>query len=156
MLNGRGEPSTDPREYYTDPVGSLLTAGEHKGFGLSLVVEVLGGILSGTGPAQKEKGPVVNGTFMLCIDVARFVPLDEFHAKMRALVDWVRSAPLAAGSKEILIPGEPEARTMRERLASGVPVEDETWSELQACAAAKAVRAAGRPGAGAPPSETSI
>ena len=139
MLNGRGEPSTDPREFYADPVGSLLTAGEHKGFGLSLVVEVLGGILSGTGPARNEKGPGVNGTFMLCIDVARFVPTEEFHAHMTSLLDWVRSAPLAAGAKEILIPGEPEARTMRERLANGVPVEDETWKQIAACAQAKGV-----------------
>ena len=137
MLNGRGEPSTDPRQYYADPVGSLLTAGGHKGSGLSLVVEVLAGILSGTGPARPEKGPGVNGAFMLCLDVARFLPPDEFHASLKSLVDWVRSAPLASGSEEILIPGEPEARTMRDRLAKGVPVEDETWKRIEACAAAK-------------------
>jgi uncharacterized oxidoreductase len=52
MLDGLGEPSTDPRRYYTDPPGSLLTAGGHKGYGLSLAVEILAGILSGTaGPA---------------------------------------------------------------------------------------------------------
>lgn len=139
MLNSRGEASTDPREFYADPVGSLLTAGEHKGFGLSLVIEVLAGILSGTGAAQAEKGPVVNGTFMLCLDVTRFLPLAEFHARMKALIEWVRSAPPAAGSREILVPGEPEARMMRERLAAGVPVEEETWRQIQACAQAKGV-----------------
>jgi uncharacterized oxidoreductase len=141
MLNGRGEPSTNPREYYAEPVGSLLTAGGHKGSGLSLVIEVLGGILSGSGPARPEKGPVSNGTFMLCIDVARFVAPDEFHESVKSLFSFVRSAPLAAGSEEILIPGEPEARTMRERLAAGVPIEDETWKQIQACAAAKGVPA---------------
>src|SRR5256886_9898626 len=49
MLNGRGEPSTDPKEFYTEPPGSLLTAGAHKGYGLSLAIEILGGVLSGTG-----------------------------------------------------------------------------------------------------------
>ena len=40
----------------------------------------------------------------------------DFHAQMSPLFEYVRTTPLAAGAKEILIPGEPEARTMRERL----------------------------------------
>src|SRR5438552_2308434 len=54
MLNARGEPSTDPREFYGDPPGSLLTAGAHKGYGLSLAIEILGGILSGPGRARSR------------------------------------------------------------------------------------------------------
>ncbi len=134
MLNGSGRPSTDPREYYAEPPGSLLTAGEHKGYGLSLVIEVLAGILSGTGPARPERGPVQNGTLMMCIDVPRFVPLDDFHAQVAALRDFVRSAPLAAGAREILIPGEPEARTAHERRARGVPLDDQTWRQIAECA----------------------
>jgi len=71
MRNGRGEPSIDPREYYADPPGSLITAGEHKGYGLSLAVEILGGILSGTGAARPDKGPVSNGVLMMCIGSGR-------------------------------------------------------------------------------------
>ena len=68
MLNGRGEPSTDPKEFYTEPPGSLLTAGAHKGYGLSLAIEILGGVLSGTGAASAEKGKFANGTLMLALD----------------------------------------------------------------------------------------
>lgn len=136
MLNSAGEPSTDPREFYGDPVGSLLCAGEHKGFGLSLAVEILGGILSGTGAARPDKsGAVQNGTLMMCIDVERFVPLADFHAEVARLFGFVRATPLAQGAKEILIPGEPEARMERERRDSGVPVDDETWRQIQECAA---------------------
>jgi len=141
MLNGRGEPSTDPREYYADQPGALLAAGQHKDYGLSLVVEILGGILSGTGAARAERGPVQNGSFMLCLDPARFLPIEDFHAQVRDLLAWVRSAPLARGAEEILIPGEPEARTERERRARGIPVEDETWRQIQACAAEVGVAA---------------
>ena len=141
MLNGAGQPSCDPREYYTDPPGSLLTAGEHKGYGLSLAVEVLAGILSGTGAARPTPGAVQNGTLMMCLDVARFMPLERFHAEVGALFDWVKSAPLAQGAKEILIPGEPEERMARERRASGVPIEAETWRQIQACAADRGVAA---------------
>jgi uncharacterized oxidoreductase len=135
MLNGRGEPSTDPREYYTDPPGSLLTAGGHKGYGLAIAVEILAGILSGAGAASGEPSVFRNGTLMVCIDPARFLPMAEFHAQVAALLDWVRSAPLAAGSKEILIPGEPEARTERERRAQGIPIEEETWRQIREAAA---------------------
>jgi uncharacterized oxidoreductase len=135
ILNGTGEPSTDPREFYADPPGSLLTAGEHKGYGLALAVEILGGILSGTGPARPERGPVQNGVLMVILDPGRFVPSGDFHAQVAQLFGFVRSAPLAAGAKEILVPGEPEARTERERRAHGIPIEDETWRQIAACAA---------------------
>jgi uncharacterized oxidoreductase len=134
MLNGRGEPSTDPREFYAEPPGSLLTAGEHKGYGLSLVVEVLGGILSGTGAAQPRKGPVRNGALIMCLDPARFLPPAAFHAQVAELFAFVRSAPLAAGAKEVLLPGEPEERMLRERRAHGVPLDDETWRQIRECA----------------------
>src|SRR4030095_217851 len=89
MRNGRGEPSTDPREYYTDPPGSLITAGEHKGYGLSLAIEILGGILSGTGPARPDKGPVSNGVLMMCVDPGRFMPPGDFHSHVATLFGFV-------------------------------------------------------------------
>lgn len=135
MLNAAGRSSTDPREFYAEPPGSLLTMGSHKGFGLALAVEILGGILSGTGAARPQRGPVQNGTLMICLDVSRFLPLEEFHAQVGTLFGFVRSAPLAAGSEEILVPGEPEARMERDRRAGGVPLDDETWRQVAACAA---------------------
>jgi uncharacterized oxidoreductase len=141
MLNGVGEPSTNPKEYYTEPPGSLLTAGAHKGFGLSVAIEILGGILSGAGAASKEPAVFRNGTLMIGLDPSRFLPREQFHEQVEALLEWVRSAPLAAGSREILIPGEPEARMERERRATGVPIEDETWRQIRECAAAVGVDA---------------
>jgi uncharacterized oxidoreductase len=141
MLNGRGEPSTEPKEYYTDPPGSLLTAGGHKGYGLSLAVEILGGILSGTGAAGPGSGVFANGTLTVCLDPARFLPRADFDAQVAALLEWVRSTPLAAGSKEVLVPGEPEARMERERRANGIPIEEATWTQIVACAAEVGVRA---------------
>jgi uncharacterized oxidoreductase len=82
-----------------------------------------------------------NGTLMVCIDPVRFLPLADFHAQVAALLDWVRTAPLAAGAKEILIPGEPEARMERERRASGVPIEDTTWQQIRQAAEEVGVRA---------------
>ena len=134
MLNGRGEPSTDPKEFYGQPPGSLLTAGAHKGYGLSLAIEILGGILSGTGAASAEKDKFANGTLIVAVDPARFLPPEDFHAQISALFAWVRAAAPTAGSSEILIPGEPEARTEQARRVEGIAVDDETWRQIEACA----------------------
>jgi uncharacterized oxidoreductase len=75
-----------------------------------------------------------NGTLMMCIDPARFMPLTDFHAQVAALLQWVRSAPLAAGSTEILIPGEPETRVERQRRTEGIPIEEETWRQIRQAA----------------------
>ncbi|MBI2490846.1 MAG: Ldh family oxidoreductase [Candidatus Rokubacteria bacterium] len=62
-------------------------------------------------------------------------------AQVADLLGYARSAPLAAGAKEILVPGEPEARTEQERRARGVPLDDETWRQIRACAAEAGVDA---------------
>ena len=134
FIDADGVPATDPELFYGTPPGSLLAAGEHKGYGLSLAVEILGGILSGSGPAGPGTGPFCNGTLMICLDVGRFVAPEEFDRQVAALFDWVRSAPLAAGAKEILVPGEPETRLEAERRRDGIPVEDETWAQVQTVA----------------------
>jgi uncharacterized oxidoreductase len=134
FIDADGRPHTDPEVFYGQPPGSLLPAGDHKGYGLSLAVEILGGILSGTGPAGPDTGPLYNGTLMICLDVARFLPPAEFDRQVQALFDWVRSAPLAQGSTGILIPGEPEARLEAERRRDGIPIEDETWSQIEGVA----------------------
>jgi uncharacterized oxidoreductase len=109
--------------------------GGHKGTALGLVVEVLGGILSGEGAIGARGGPVHNGTFILVVEVARFLPLVEFGRQVEELVGWVKSADPAPGVREVLVPGEPEARSERERRQHGIPVEEETWRQIQEIAA---------------------
>jgi uncharacterized oxidoreductase len=135
FVDAQGRAATDPEVFYGDPPGALLTAGDHKGYGLSLAVEILGGILSGTGPAGPPPGVFANGTLMICLDVARFLPLADFHRQVAALFGWVKSAPLAQGASEILIPGEPEARLEAERRRHGIPIDEQTWSQIETTAA---------------------
>ena len=135
FIDAQGRPGTDPEVFYGTPPGSLLTAGEHKGYGLSLAVEILGGILSGTGAAGPGTGVFANGTLMICLEVERFIPLADFRKQMAEFVAWVKSAPLVPGVGEILIPGEPEARLETERRRDGILVEDETWRQIETLAA---------------------
>jgi hydroxycarboxylate dehydrogenase B len=135
FIDAEGKPGTDPEMFYGNPPGSLLTAGEHKGYGLSLAVELLGGILSGTGAASPGPGVFANGTLMICLDVERFMPLPEFRKQVATFFAWVKTAPHVPGGGEILIPGEPEARLEAERRRDGIPIEDETWRQIETLAA---------------------
>jgi uncharacterized oxidoreductase len=134
-VDADGRPVTDPEVFYGPPRAGLLPVGAHKGTALGLVVEVLAGILSGEGAISDRPGPVHNGIFILLMEVARFLPLVEFTREVTDLVSWVKSSPPAPGAAEILIPGEPEARSEAERRADGVPVEDETWRQIEVIAA---------------------
>src|SRR5262249_7051070 len=106
----------------------------HKGTALALVVEVLGGILSGSGAIGPAPGLVRNGVFVMLVEIERFLPLVDFTKQVSELVSFVKSSEPAPGAGEVLIPGEPEARMERERGARGIPVEDETWRQIEAIA----------------------
>jgi hydroxycarboxylate dehydrogenase B len=135
FLDATGAPATDPERFYGDPPGALLPSGDHKGYGLALAVEILGGILSGSGAAGPGLGLFQNGTLLVCLDVARFLPRAEFDRQVAGLFEWVKSAPLAPGVAEILVPGEPEARLEAELERAGITLDDETWRQIEVVAA---------------------
>jgi hydroxycarboxylate dehydrogenase B len=134
-IDSAGRPVTDAEVFYGPPRAGLLPTGAHKGTALGLVVEVLGGILSGEGAIGDRSGPVHNGTFLLLIEVARFLPLVDFTGQVTDLVQWVKSAAAAPGVGEVMVPGEPEARSEAHRRAHGIPVEAETWRQIEEIAA---------------------
>src|SRR5581483_830568 len=71
----------------------------------------------------------VSQTF-LAIDISRFIPVEEFRARMEQRVAEVKSAAPAPGYDEVLVAGDPEWRTERERERHGIPVHDVTWERL--------------------------
>ena len=143
IIDQDGKPSTDPWDLYggdppgTKPRGALLPLGGqagHKGFGLSLAVDLLAGALTPAGPTGTGESGRGNGFFMLAIDPARFVGRGPFEGALSGLLDYVRQPPYAAGFDEILVPGEPERRRMAER-RGGIPLDDETWRQIEEAAA---------------------
>ena len=122
----------------TDPdlalLGPLVPVGEFKGTGLSLMTDILTGVMSGaafgTGayadPAEHDVGHL-----MLAIDYTRFVSQEAFAHRLEKLVSEVKSCEPKQGVDEILLPGELEHRRMTERRRYGVPIEDATVTELR-------------------------
>lgn len=135
IIDAQGHPATDPSAFYDEPRGSLLPFGGsmgHKGYGLGVVVELLGGALSGAGCARGRSSRGGNGNFLMVIDIGRFQPLAEYRAQIKAYIAYLKASPKAEGFSDILMPGELEERE-RERRRDGIFVEDETWAQILDC-----------------------
>ena len=130
LIDADGKPTTDPSALYGKPEGSILPVGGHKGYSLALMVEVLGGIMARAGYSRENPGPVMNGIFMVVVDIARFVSPKNFRSEVDDLIRYLKTSPVAPGVGEIMYPGEPEARAEAERRQKGIFVEDETWGQI--------------------------
>ena len=133
LLDADGNPTNDPKKLYSDPPGSILplggmTAG-HKGYGLNIAIELLAGVLSGNGTIGKDQR-LSNGVLLIILDIARFLPLEEFYKESDTFIAHVKSSPPKEGFDEILMPGEIEAKVRRQRTEEGIFVEDETWNQI--------------------------
>lgn len=139
ILDPEGQPTTNPDDFYRDQWGAILPFGGrqgYKGFGLALLVELLGATLAGAPlPAEDEPAPYVNGFFILAIDPDAFCGRATFRHLADELADYIRSSPPMSDSDQILMPGEREWQVRRHRLEHGVPIPDRTWQQLVEAAA---------------------
>ena len=137
MLDGCGEPTTDPEAFYAEPPGAILPFGGHKGSGLSFFCEILAGALTG-GHASHPRSPtadrLVNNMLSIAFDPAVFGDAGEFDDDIARLVAWVKASPPIAPCGRVLLPGEIEQETRDERLTNGLPIDDATWQQICATA----------------------
>ena len=112
--------------------GAMRAFGEHKGSGLALICELIGGSLTGNGATEPNRR-FSNGMFSLYVDPAQVDPGHVFDADMTRYLDWFREAKARPGD-EIMIPGEPERQARKARSLSGVPLSDEAWASIVATA----------------------
>lgn len=132
FLRADGQPSTQPDDLYNG--GVLLPSAGHKGYGLSLLVECLGGLLTGHGSAslgREFNGG--NGVLFILLSIEAFRPFADFTADTALLYERVKAVPTAPGFQEVMLPGEPEARTAAQR-AAGITVDDATWAFISGAA----------------------
>jgi LDH2 family malate/lactate/ureidoglycolate dehydrogenase len=132
-FDAEGVPTTETEQAYK---GMLMPLGGYKGAGLAMMVEILCAVLSGGAMATELGGIRWRGTRVrvsqtyIAIDIARFMPVEEFTARIEKLVGIIKSTPVAPGYEEVLVAGDPEWRIEAERLANGVPIADGNWGEL--------------------------
>lgn len=130
VLDAQGRASVDPGDFYRG--GVLLPFGGHKGYGLSVLIEIVAGLLSGTGIGSMPEYTGDFGTVLVAFAIDAFQPVDEFRARTEEFCRALDETPPAYGHREVLVPGEPEERTRAERERDGIPIADVTWQELHA------------------------
>jgi LDH2 family malate/lactate/ureidoglycolate dehydrogenase len=140
VFDDRGEPVTDPETaldilYRTKkggltPLGGTAEMSSHKGYGLALMVHILGGALSGASfspirvKTQAPSDPDRLGHFFLAIDPKAFRPEGAFEDDLDAVIDVMHATPPLDPAQPVLVPGDPEAKAREERLRDGIPIPD--------------------------------
>ncbi|MBX3658444.1 MAG: malate/lactate/ureidoglycolate dehydrogenase [Ramlibacter sp.] len=154
LIDAQGHPTTDPGVVVVpqgssagEPggglFGALMAFGEHKGYGLAVACELLGGALTGGGtwhrPADNARA-VVNGMLTVLIDPARLGTQQRFDEEALAFVEWLRQSPAAPDGTGVMLAGEPEREARLERGETGIAIDDQTWAEIVQAGARVGVR----------------
>jgi uncharacterized oxidoreductase len=141
LIDQEGKPTTDPGVVVVPQAngffGALMPFGEHKGYGMAVACELLGGALTGSGtwhrPADSARA-IVNGMLTILIDPEKLGTRATFEQEALAFVDWLKLSPAAPGTDGVRIAGEPEREARARRGREGIAVDDTTWSEIEAAA----------------------
>jgi LDH2 family malate/lactate/ureidoglycolate dehydrogenase len=135
LLDATGAPTRDPGAWRT---GTLLPAGEHRGYGLSLVFELLTGVLAGGAVTAPDVGhpfvydePQGISLHLIAIDPSALMPYDEFVARVDRLLDEIHASPPAPGSDRIYAPGERSASLAARRERDGIPLSTARLAALR-------------------------
>ena len=131
LFDGEGVPTNDPGAIAAG--GSLGPFGQHKGYGLALICELLGGGLAGEWTMQdesKQKNFTVNHMLMFVLDPDLFGGVEGFRREVEGMAKWMHSARPAKGFDKVRLPGEPERESMAERTQDGIPIDDQSWKTI--------------------------
>lgn len=134
VLDAQGNNTNEPAEFYGPPKGTILPLGGvmgYKGFGLGLLVELLGSTISGV-PLTKtgEKDEYVNGLFLMAINPDIFGAEESFVENIDTVKEYILSSKSQNGTKGVVMPGELDFKTRSRRLQHGIEVEVATWESI--------------------------
>jgi uncharacterized oxidoreductase len=139
LIDAAGHPTTDPAVVFPPaPMGALLPFGDHKGAGIALIAELFAaglgdGALIQTKPVASW---IINSLFAVIFDPARLDPDGAGQAaRIAAVANYARSAGPAQADDPVRAPGDKEREMRIKRAAEGIPLDDETWSQIVAAAA---------------------
>lgn len=133
-ISSEGEPTTDPQEAID---GIILPMAEHKGYAIAVIVDLLSGVLTGSGFLSAVNSPYKTaeksncGHLMIAMNIEVFQPMPEFHARMEQYIAELKDVPLAEGFDEVFYPGEMEARSDRRNRKDGLSLAADTIADLE-------------------------
>lgn len=134
-----GVETTDPKAVLDN--GMLMPVGGYKGYGLALMIDILAGVLTGSGFGE-EVTPLYHdfinkqrtGHFMIALDINYFINKEIFFNRLELLIKSIKNSPRAPGVKEIFLPGEIEENKKQENLKEGLTLPEGILNELSSLA----------------------
>lgn len=143
IVDSEGRPSNDPGDFYAG--GALLTFGGHKGSAMSILIEMVGGLLTGMGTACSPSYPGGNGTVMVAMDVGAFGDAKSYADDAEQFCEQLVMLGRGGAKGPVLLPGEIEAQSMRERRRLGIPVSSAVLDDIYGITDPLGVRRLGAP-----------
>ncbi|WP_408006913.1 Ldh family oxidoreductase [Pseudalkalibacillus sp. A8] len=128
-LDKEGNPTTDPNEGY-EGGGTLLPIANHKGYGLALIMDILAGVLTGSGYG-KNVGHSDIGFVMMAMDVDQIMPKEIFNKRLDSLISMVKSTKKGNENNTIYLPGEIEYLKKKEREQDGILINENLYKEIE-------------------------
>jgi LDH2 family malate/lactate/ureidoglycolate dehydrogenase len=147
VVDADGRAVTDPEQAFAhvfdrpdggiSPLGGTRELGSHKGYGLAVLVHILAGTLSGSSfspvrnRTQRPSDPHDIGHFFMAIDPRAFREAGEFEDDLDQVIEVLHGARRADPAQPVLVAGDPELMTRRQRLETGVPIPDDLMTQLR-------------------------
>ena len=132
--DSEGRPTTDPKAGFD---GFLLPLGGHKGFGLSLLVDILCGVITGGSFQHQLKSmyrypndPSNTAHLMIVINPLALISKEQMKERMKDFIQTIKESPMWDPDSEMLLPGEIEYRKEQERRRDGIPIPAALYDEL--------------------------
>ncbi len=130
--NRDGIPTTDPNE-----IAMLLPVGGHKGYGLSLMVEILCSTLTGMpfGPHISKMFENLEqkrhlGHYVSALNIAGFLEPDAFRQRLALMAAELRNEPRLDEARPVMVAGDPEKHSYTMRSQNGIPMEQMEYDKF--------------------------
>ena len=132
LVDSSGNPTNDPNAMWKEG-GAMRPFGKHKGYGLMVMCELLGGALGGLytmQPGNPRLGNTINNMLSVIVDPKAVGDKDAFNQEVTSMIDYIYESEPAEGVKSVLIPGDPERESKRRLLEEGIEVDDNSWQDF--------------------------
>ena len=132
-FNAEGITVSDPNDAV-----SLAPIGDYKGYGLGMMIEILCGILANS-PIGKDIKPMYGAPlserrnisqFFMVIDIEKFIPIGVFKNNLQSMVDKIRKIPPLDNDNTVMVPGDPEKKSLVIRRERGIPIDPAKFEEF--------------------------
>jgi uncharacterized oxidoreductase len=134
LVDRNGLETTDASVIFSkDGGGAMQPFGLHKGYGLMVMCELLGGALGGNftmQPGNQRAGATLNNMLSIILDPSAVGDLAAYDAEVTAMIDYIYASKAAEGVEKVLIPGDPERQSLAARSTNGIDIDDNSWQDI--------------------------